>query len=474
MEESKNLNNNLERKKIHLKTIHKSVNFNDNNFSKLVPSILNLNDSNEKNNTNSNINNSNTNNIYNLSLNNFKNIYTSPIKQNIIKPFRKNSFQIPVFYTSFKKHLKEIPINSDNSQNNYATQNVNTMSNSIQTNQMSLKRTNTNSLLNPRLSAFIFKNNKALNNKLMNKIKFRNSKNLDLEGSNLVYMLKSEGEEKRRKTVLLTDRNKKEIKFNNNMSRKSSISSNYKIKSSIVKNRNFIYRRTNTITHRKILDKKSNFQKKNKINSNKNFIPSIVNPLLVSEEDKIFDEMKKYLCFKYEQRKLKTKSKEDKKHHEKKKISSSKIKKIKNKLQTADKIKLDYLYLNTTKINKKIRYIKRKKDRQDLAEYQNNLLDIIKPSISDYTYEHLKDRLIDIRIKNNKKYQNNYKKIKEIENEEEEIINDFNSTCVKCLRTFRRVRAQKEILHSTNLKVKLPLLNFISCLKKKKKHIKRK
>ena len=158
----------------------------------------------------------------------------------------------------------------------------------------------------------------------------------------------------------------------------------------------------------------------------------------------------------------------------KKKISSSKIKKIKNKLQTADKIKLDYLYLNTTKINKKIRYIKRKKDRQDLAEYQNNLLDIIKPSISDYTYEHLNDRLIDIRIKNNKKYQNNYKKIKEIENEEEEIINDFNSTCVKCLRTFRRVRAQKEILHSTNLKVKLPLLNFISCLKKKKKHIKRK
>jgi len=101
-------------------------------------------------------------------------------------------------------------------------------------------------------------------------------------------------------------------------------------------------------------------------------------------------------------------------------------------------------------------------------------LDIIKPSISDYTYEHLKDRLIDIRIKNNKKYQNNYKKIKEIENEEEEIINDFNSTCVKCLRTFRRVRAQKEILHSTNLKVKLPLLNFISCLKKKKKQIKRK
>ena len=156
------------------------------------------------------------------------------------------------------------------------------------------------------------------------------------------------------------------------------------------------------------------------------------------------------------------------------KANSSKLKKIKNKIQTDDQIKLDYLYLSTKKINKKIRYIKRKKDRQNLVEYQNNLLDVIKPSISDYTFTHLKDRLIDIRLKNNKKYQNNYKKIRDIENIEQNLINNFNNICQKCLKTFKRVRAEKQILHSNNLKLKLPLLHFISCLKKKKKQAKRK
>ena len=125
-------------------------------------------------------------------------------------------------------------------------------------------------------------------------------------------------------------------------------------------------------------------------------------------------------------------------------------------------------------MNKKIRHIKKHKDRQDLAEYQNTLLDAIKPTISDYTYTHLKDKLINIRIKNSKKYSYNYKKIKEIETEEEGVINDFNRVCKKCLRTFERARKQKEVVHSNNLKIKLPLLNFISCLKKKKKQIKRK
>ncbi len=49
------------------------------------------------------------------------------------------------------------------------------------------------------------------------------------------------------------------------------------------------------------------------------------------------------------------------------------------------------------------------------------------------------------------------------------MINEFNSTCEKCLKTFKRIREQKEVVHSINLKIKLPLLNFISCLKKKKR-----
>ena len=97
------------------------------------------------------------------------------------------------------------------------------------------------------------------------------------------------------------------------------------------------------------------------------------------------------------------------------------------------------------------------------------MLDIIKPSISDVAFSALKKRLIKIRITNNKKYQNNYRRLREIENEEEEVINEFNQTCTKCLNNFQTIRENKEMIHSANLTIKLPLLNFISCLKKKKK-----
>jgi hypothetical protein len=486
MEGNINLNLNLERSKFHLKTNQKQVKFSNNNL-KFISLINSLNDVNERNNNLLNINtitninmNSNNSIIKNINVNTNKNKKLSPRKSKSIIPDRKQSFQTPItFRTSFRKKGFETPIKIENNEKNFISPNLNTnninnlTNNSENKNDMSFKRTNTNSSLKPRLSMFSLKNKRMSNNKVFYNIKFRNS---DLDNNKFKYLFKSEGDEKTGVSSLLSDRKKIELTTNdennynkNDISRRSSICSN-KIKSHIIKKK-FIYRRTNTISNSKLTGKvKVNFfQKKNKYNANKNSIPIIVNPLLISEEDKIFDEMKKYLCFKYEKRRAKTKSKEQKRH-EKPKNSSSNTKKIKNKIQTTDKIKLDYLYINTIRINKKIRHIKKKKDKQDLAEYQNKLLDIIKPSVSDYTYTHLKDRLIEIRMKNNKKYQYNLRNIKEIENKEEKIIQDFNKTCVKCLRTFRRVRAQKEVLHSTNLKIKLPLLNFISCLKKKKNH----
>ena len=483
MEGNINLNLNLERTKYHLKTNQKQVKFSNNNL-KFTPLINSLNDINERNNNLLNINtftninmNSNNSIIKNIKMNTKK---LSPRKSKSIVPDRKQSFQTPItFRTSFRKKEFETPKKMENNEKNVFSLNLNTnninnlTNNSDNKNDMSLKRTNTNSSLKPRLSMFSLKNKRMSNNKVIYNIKFRNS---DLDNVKFKNLFKSEGDEKTGVSSLISDRKKIELTTNddnnynkNDISRRSSISSN-KIKSNII-NKKFIYRRTNTISNSKLTGKVNFFQKKkqNKYNTNKNNIPIIVNPLLISEEDKIFDEMKKYLCFKYEKRRAKTKSKEQKKH-EKPKNSSSNTKKIKNKIQTTDKIKLDYLYINTIRINKKIRHIKKKKDKQDLTEYQNKLLDIIKPSISDYTYTHLKDRLIEIRLKNNKKYQYNLRNIKEIENKEEKIIEDFNKTCVKCLRTFRRVRAQKEVLHSTNLKIKLPLLNFISCLKKKKNH----
>ena len=474
MEEKKNIFLRTETNKLYMTKSHKSVNFSLNIFSN---NLLNSNEntSYKKNilNTFDNIN--NTNNSNNKETN--KNIFSSPIKKNFFSNInRKQSVQTPnLLYNSFKNNLRKSSVNIDISQNDKIKPNLNTISNKISNtiNKKELKRLNTsNFMAGHRPSAFILKHKRLSNTKLFNKIQFRNSKNFNLDSTNkLNNFLKSDIDLKRTKTNLLTDRNKKDnqdiVQFNNN-SRRSSVSSS---KNNFI-NRNYIYKRMNTLSAFKITSK-PNFQKAKK-NSNKIIKPVIVNPLLISEEDKIFDEMKKYLCFKYEQKKLNSKSIEIKNNLDKSRMNSTKLNKTKNKIQTTDQIKLDYLYLTTTKVSKKIKYVKRKKNRQELAEYQNNLLDVIKPSISDYTYTHLKDRLIEIRLKNNKKYQNNYKRIKEIENLEEDIINEFNNTCSKCLKTFKRVREQKEMVHSTNLRVKLPLLNFISCLKGRKKQNKRK
>ena len=483
MDGSNNSILNIERVNIHSKTNQKQVSFSNNNPKFFL--LSNSNDSLDKNintNPNPNADSLNNNNIdeNNTSMNLFKDKLFSPRKSRGILPTRKQSFQTPWFRTTFKKPEFDSTNNNENTQNNLilrnSNANVNTFANSFKKSQIGLIRTNVNSSIKPRESAFTLKNKKMSSNILFSNIKCRNS---DLDTMKIKPFMKIEGDEKTGTTHQPSDRNKNQNNNHNSISRRNSINNNNKIIKTNITNKKFGLRRINTITS-SITGKYNFFQKRNKYNMMKNknkiknTVPTIVNPLLVSEEDKIFDEMKKYLCFKYEKKKSKAKS-QDQKKVAKTTIYSSKPKKMINKLQTIDKIKLDYLYSNTTKINKKINYIKKRKDKEDLAEYQNKLLDAIKPTVSDYTYGHLKDKFIDIRIKNNKKYQYNYRKIKEIENEEEEIINEFNNTCVNCLRTFKRVRAQKEMIHSTNLRLKLPLLSFTSCLKRKKKiHMKKK
>ena len=453
-----------ETNKFIIKKNNKSVNFlPNNNSNKLFFNIKNFVDNNSKKNIISKSNDINN-------KKNYVSIDSSPNRnQNyIFNRFRKQSFQSSnSLFNTFKSNTRKNSINIET--NNYQfSQNINTISSPFKSKKISLKRLNTafsrDSIEQHLINDFNSKEKRISNSNLCNKIYLRNCNKLNFCKKRL-SILKNEGNTNTITTSLISDRNRKDgVKFN--QSRRNSLSNSIK--------KNFkLFKRSMTISRPKIERKPNFIQKKKKI-IKQNMEPIIVNPLLIAEEDKIFDEMKKYLCFKYEQRRLHTKSNESKKNFDKNKANSSKLKKVKNKMETADKMKLDYLYLSTSKINKKIRYVKRKKDKQNLAEYQDNLLDVVKPTVSDYTYVHLKERLINIRIKNNKKYQYNYKKIKEIEMEEEDIINDFNHTCKKFLQTLKSVRAKKEMVHSVNLKVKLPLLNFISCLKKKKKQIKRK
>ena len=439
-----------------------------------------------------------------------KNLNSSRKKKE--KEYTLNSFRKPssknkkTLYKTFKNNLKENPIspinpinikliqNEDTKENNMLSpssniklnpltipkrKNSNIDSVQVENNKNSLKllRLKTNSDIKPRLSTFSL-NNKQSNNTIFN----RNVGDYQLEKSKFRSLLKSEGDEKTIATTIFTDRNQKQVKFNC-ISRQNSLNNKYydDIKKVEVQSRK---RRNSTCFKSNLLFTPSNSKKlflgkKNKKHRKKNVTPAVTNPLQVSEEDKIFDEMKKYLCFKYEQKQKKQhknhihnnhKIRESKKIIPKEKIKIiPKLKKLKNRLQNEDQKKLDCLYLATTKISRKIYRIKRKKDKQDLAQYQNNMLDVIKPSISDVAFSALKKRLINIRITNNKKYQNNYRRLREIENEEEEVINEFNQTCTRCLSNFQSIRENKEMIHSANLTIKLPLLNFISCLKKKKK-----
>ena len=469
MEERKVQFNHTQKFNFLLNQNNNSLYFNTNNNTKVLPPLLDLKNLDENKTNNEDIINNNINNTSPKT--NDKELFRSTL---INPSFPTSNNLYNSFKTTFRKPSLKI---NTSSQNDKITPNINinTISNSFKKNKISLKRLNTGI----RPSAFHLKNRRPSNIKLNNHIKFRNS-NKCLDTKQFANALKNKGEDKEKS--LLTERNKKNV-FN---LKRPSINSNKSNHISFIKTVNKTFKRTKTLSEPKYYGKSTIFVKKNKNkyklkhqnkyqnkhqkkHQKKPSIPIIVNPLLIAEEDKIFDEMKKYLCFKYEKKKLKSKSNAQKKDIDKNKGNFSKIKPIKNKIKTNDQIKLNYLYFSTSKVNKKIRYIKRKKDKQDLEEYQNNLLDVIKPSVSDYTYAHLKDKFIDIRLKNNIKYQNNYKKIKEIENIEEDIINDINKLCRKCLRTFQKVREQKEMVHYTNLKIKLPSLNFISCLKKKKK-----
>lgn len=493
MEESKNPFTQRTSDNFYITNTIKSIDFTEKKKIKINPTQLNLSNSIEilK---NKNLNSSRKKKEKEYTLNSFRKP-NSKAKKTLFKTFKNNLKENPVSPINpinIKLNQNE-DINENINENNMLTQSpnikINPKTNSKKknsnidsiksgSNKNSLKqlRLKTNSFIKPRLSAFSL-NNKQSHNILLN----RNIGDYQLEKNKYKLLMKSEGDEKTIATTIFTDRNQKEIKFNS-ISRHNSLENNryieyiQKVDEHSRKRRNSTYIKSNllfTPSH----SKKLFLEKKIKKHRKQNVTPVASNPLLVSEEDKIFDEMKKYLCFKYEQKRLhrnhihnKQKSKDSRKNIPKEKVNAiSKMKKLKNKLQNEDQKKLDYLYLATTKISRKIYRIKKKKDKQDLAQYQNNMLDIIKPSISDVAFSALKKRLINIRITNNKKYQNNYRRLKEIENEEEEVINEFNQTCTKCLNNFQSIRENKEMLHSTNLTIKLPLLNFISCLKKKKK-----
>ena len=217
--------------------------------------------------------------------------------------------------------------------------------------------------------------------------------------------------------------------------------------------------------------------------SKKNQSPKIyINPFAVPEEDKIFDEMKSYLCFKCdtdennnnntEKNNLLNNNSENKNVVNTDSNNNAKLKsrnKKRKKILSADDKKLESLYSFSYSVDNKLRTTRLKKNNKELEEYQDCLLENIKPILPFNVYMDLKRKFEVIREKVQKKYKNNLENIKEIEYDEENIINQINYICKQCLKNFNEMRTNKSILHASNLKIKLPMIKFVTCFRSHKK-----
>ena len=230
------------------------------------------------------------------------------------------------------------------------------------------------------------------------------------------------------------------------------------------------------------------------------FYGKIVDPLKIPEEDKIFDELKKIECLterynnKYKNDNnifqsildKKSDSSERKKNEEindndktnkneyEIKEKNKVIKRNKNmlynfsktfynqnhfKLTYEDKDILDTLYLTSENYFDKLNKLKKSKKGKQLKDYQNDLLDLVKPVISVYGYEKLKDKFEEIK-KLNKKRKWDFEYLKKIENNEENIINDINYLYNKYLKDKNRKSHYFSKYNPKNFELELPNIEF--------------
>ena len=226
-------------------------------------------------------------------------------------------------------------------------------------------------------------------------------------------------------------------------------------------------------------------------------------PLLIPKEDMIFEEMKKYKCFKYftkeemektgvpfiyiqmnmnpnktatswfNQNSFFDKSFKDKKYLQKL-IKTGKegvyLSKRHNMDMTDERKKeiLSNIYRIKTApdLYKRIEINKTKKDKKKLKNYQNNFLKIVKHNITNKFYESLKDKFGEIREEAEGKYNTNFKYLREIEKNEEHVINSINEICHHYTRFFATKNINKLFVKSIGPRLKLPKLKFIQMAKK--------
>ena len=212
-----------------------------------------------------------------------------------------------------------------------------------------------------------------------------------------------------------------------------------------------------------------------KLNIHHNNITTL-NPLSIPDEDKIFDEAKKYNIYterynkRYKIKKITSENKTNKlKNSENITLSKNNIT-TKNKpidkniaenyfghdhfkVNSDDKELFDCLYKTTDDYFTQLNLLKKTKKRKKLRDYQLDLLESAKPVISLYSYNKLKQDMDEIQKRNKIKKKLNFKYIKKIENKEAAIIKHINK-CNKNLKNTKSVGQSKFVFNLPFLKFK--------------------
>ena len=198
------------------------------------------------------------------------------------------------------------------------------------------------------------------------------------------------------------------------------------------------------------------------------------NALIIPEEDKIFDEFKKYKYFtdRYNKRfNININNNNDDKNNNIKKTKFMKLtkRKINNEKKNftktfydskgnfipsrLDKDIFECLYKTNDDFYTQLNLYKKSKKNKKLKDYQKGLLESVKDIVSVYGYYQLQKKFDEIHKRNKYKMILNYPIIQELENKEKVIINNIN----KCNKNYLKNKKSRGYIR---YKFDLPVLKF--------------
>ena len=206
--------------------------------------------------------------------------------------------------------------------------------------------------------------------------------------------------------------------------------------------------------------------------------------LKIPEEDKIFNEFKKYDYF-TERYNKKYKIKDTIKDNDIKEVKNSKSVKFSNKITAPnkeenrfiktyfdskgkfmpsllDKEIFDCLYKTSDEYYSNLDLLKKSKRRKKLKDYQNELLYTAKNVISIYGYDKLKRNFEEIEKWNKFKKVLNFRFIKQVETDEKKIIKDV-------IKQYKNFYNSKKFGGKVRFQFKFPKIQFRSVIKNKYK-----